>query len=117
MVAKFLDLNKSWSCLYGEKKNHENIDMDVAMGEWGPHSHKHKLNMADFILHMPPRFFARVFGNPAGDPVLLKSRGVTLLRDNVWPVHDCTREQSGSTFFSLASVKKDCWDPESLLPW
>ena len=37
--------------------------------------------MADFILHMPPRFFARVFGNPAGDPVLLKSRGVTLLRD------------------------------------
>ena len=30
---------------------------------------------------MPPRFFARVFGNPAGDPVLLKSRGVTLLRD------------------------------------
>ena len=35
-----------------------------------------------FILHMPPRFFARVFGNPAGDPVLLKSRGVTLLRDN-----------------------------------
>ena len=37
--------------------------------------------MADFILHMPLRFFARVFGNPAGDPVLLKSRGVTLLRD------------------------------------
>ena len=53
----------------------------VAMGEWGPHSHKHKLNMADFILNMPLRFFARVFGNPAGDPVLLKSRGVTLLRD------------------------------------
>ena len=51
------------------------------MGEWGPHSHKHKLNMADFILHMPLRFFARVFGNPAGDPVLLKSRRVTLLRD------------------------------------
>ena len=41
--------------------------------------------MADFILHMPPRFFARVFGNPAGDPVLLKSRGVTLLRDTTWP--------------------------------
>ena len=39
--------------------------------------------MADFILNMPLRFFARVFGNPAGDPVLLKSRGVTLLRDNV----------------------------------
>ena len=38
--------------------------------------------MADFILHMPLRFFARVFGNPAGDPVLLKSRGVTLLRDS-----------------------------------
>ena len=38
--------------------------------------------MADFILNMPLRFFARVFGNPAGDPVLLKSRGVTLLRDN-----------------------------------
>ena len=38
--------------------------------------------MADFILNMPPGFFARVFGNPAGDPVLLKSRGVTLLRDN-----------------------------------
>ena len=37
--------------------------------------------MADFILNMPPGFFARVFGNPAGDPVLLKSRGVTLLRD------------------------------------
>ena len=37
--------------------------------------------MADFILNMPLRFFARVFGNPAGDPVLLKSRGVTLLRD------------------------------------
>ena len=37
--------------------------------------------MATFILHMPLRFFARVFGNPAGDPVLLKSRGVTLLRD------------------------------------
>ena len=54
---------------------------NVAMGEWGPHSHKHKLNMADFILNMPLRFFARVFGNPAGDPVLLKSRGVTLLRD------------------------------------
>ena len=54
---------------------------DVAMGKWGPHSHKHKLNMADFILNMPLRFFARVFGNPAGDPVLLKSRGVTLLRD------------------------------------
>ena len=51
------------------------------MGELGPHSHKHKLNMADFILNMPPHFFARVFGNPAGDPVLLKSRGVTLLRD------------------------------------
>ena len=32
-------------------------------------------------------FFARVFGNPAGDPVLLKSRGVTLLRDNDDP-HD-----------------------------
>ena len=32
MVAKFLDLNKSWSCLYGEKKNHENIDMyDLCM--------------------------------------------------------------------------------------
>ena len=30
---------------------------------------------------MPLRFFARVFGNPAGDPVLLKSRGLTLLRD------------------------------------
>ena len=56
--------------------------MIVAMGEWGPHSHKHKLNMADFILNMPLRLFARVFGNPAGDPVLLKSRGVTLLRDN-----------------------------------
>ena len=56
----------------------------VAMGEWGPHSHKHKLNMADFILNMPLRFFARVFGNPAGDPVLLKSRGVTLLRDSGW---------------------------------
>ena len=53
----------------------------VAMGELGPHSHKHKLNMVDFILNMPLRFFARVFGNPAGDPVLLKSRGVTLLRD------------------------------------
>ena len=52
------------------------------MGEWGPHSHKHKLNMADFILNMPLRLFARVFGNPTGDPVLLKSRGVTLLRDN-----------------------------------
>ena len=52
------------------------------MGEWGPHSHKHKLNMADFILNMPLRFFARVFGNPAGDPVLLKSRGETLLRDS-----------------------------------
>ena len=37
--------------------------------------------MADFILNMPLRFFARVFGNPAGDPALLKSRGVTLLRD------------------------------------
>ena len=37
--------------------------------------------MADFILNMPPGLFARVFGNPAGDPVLLKSRGVTLLRD------------------------------------
>ena len=37
--------------------------------------------MADFILNTPLRFFARVFGNPAGDPVLLKSRGVTLLRD------------------------------------
>ena len=37
--------------------------------------------MADFILNMPPHFFARVFGNPVGDPVLLKSRGVTLLRD------------------------------------
>ena len=37
--------------------------------------------MADFILNMPLRLFARVFGNPAGDPVLLKSRGVTLLRD------------------------------------
>ena len=53
----------------------------VAMGEWGPHSHKHKLNMTDFILNMPSPFFARVFGNPVGDPVLLKSRGVTLLRD------------------------------------
>ena len=59
----------------------KSIGLTVAMGEWGPHSHKHKLNMADFILHMPLRFFARVFGNPAGDPVLLKSRGVTLLRD------------------------------------
>ena len=39
--------------------------------------------MADFILNMPLRFFARVFGNPAGDPVLLKSRGVTLLRDTL----------------------------------
>ena len=39
--------------------------------------------MADFILHMPLRFFARVFGNPAGDPVLLKSREVTLLRDTL----------------------------------
>ena len=46
-------------------------------------SHKHKLNMADFILNMPPGLFARVFGNPAGDPVLLKSRGVTLLRDKL----------------------------------
>ena len=39
--------------------------------------------MADFILNMSLRFFARVFGNPAGDPVLLKSRGVTLLRDSL----------------------------------
>ena len=38
--------------------------------------------MADFILNMPLSFFARVFRNPAGDPVLLKSRGVTLLRDS-----------------------------------
>ena len=45
------------------------------------HIHTNKLNMADFILHMPLSFLARVFGNPAGDPVLLKSRGVTLLRD------------------------------------
>ena len=27
VVAKFLDLNKPWSCLYGGKKKHENIDM------------------------------------------------------------------------------------------
>ena len=39
--------------------------------------------MADFILNMPLRLFARVFGNPAGDPVLLKSRGVMLLRDTL----------------------------------
>ena len=37
--------------------------------------------MADFILNMPSHLFARVFGNPAGDPMLLKSRGVTPLRD------------------------------------
>ena len=59
------------------------VGLSVAMGEWGPHSHKHKLNMADFILNMPLRFFARVFGNPAGDPVLLKSRGVMLLCDTL----------------------------------
>ena len=59
------------------------VGLSVTMGEWGPHSHKHKLNMADFILNMPLRFFARVFGNPAGDPVLLKSRGVMLLRDTL----------------------------------
>ena len=39
--------------------------------------------MADFILNMPLCFFARVFGNPAGDPLLLKSRVVTLLRDSM----------------------------------
>ena len=44
--------------------------------------------MADFILNMPLRFFARVFGNPAGDPVLLKSRGVTLLRDKASQTSD-----------------------------
>ena len=43
--------------------------------------------MADFILNMPLRLFARVFGNPAGDPVLLKSRGVTLLRDTLNSVY------------------------------
>ena len=37
--------------------------------------------MADFILNIPLSFFARVFGNPAEDPVLVQSRGVTLLRD------------------------------------
>ena len=52
----------------------------------------HKLNMADFILHMLPRFFARVFGNSAGDPVLLKSRGVTLLRDSVQPGETTSRK-------------------------
>ena len=38
-------------------------------------------------------------------------------------VHDCTQEQNGSPYFSsivrmqlAASVKKDCWDPEILLP-
>ena len=49
--------------------------------------------MADFILNMPLRLFARVFGNPAGDPVLLKSRGVTLLRD--------TPGQASFFFFGL----------------
>ena len=48
--------------------------------------------MVDFILNMPVSFFARVFGNPAGDPVLVKSRGVTLLRDSI----------------SKLSRKKDC---------
>ena len=54
------------------------------MSRWASedHIHTNKLNMADFILNMPSHLFARVFGNPAGDPVLLKSRGVTLLRDN-----------------------------------
>ena len=43
-----------------------NKEAGVAMGEWGPHSHKHKLNMADFILNMPPGFFARVFRESRG---------------------------------------------------
>ena len=42
--------------------------------------------MADFILNKPSHSFARVFGNPVGDPVLLKSRGVTLLRDTVYGI-------------------------------
>ena len=41
------------------------------------------------------------------------------------PVQDCTQEQNGSHyFFSQRStmqmaifVRKDCWDPENLLPW
>ena len=55
----------------------------LSVSRWASedHIHRNKLNMADFILNMPLRFFAHVFGNPAGDPVLLKSRGVMLLRD------------------------------------
>ena len=44
-----------------------------------------------------------------------------------FPVHDCTREEKVALFFNrstmqmavlqLVSVKKDCWDPEILLPW
>ena len=42
-----------------------------------------------------------------------------------FPVQDCTREQNGSQHFFFqrstmqmaVSVKKDCWDPQILLPW
>ena len=45
-----------------------------------------------------------------------------------FPVHACTQEQNGSkpilrlafhwsTNQVAVSVKKDCWDPEILLPW
>ena len=50
---------------------------------------------------MPLRFFSRVFGNPAGDPVLLKSRGVTLLRDTV-QAYRC-RTVSSSVHWKLVS--------------
>ena len=58
--------------------------------------------MVDFILNMPLRLFARVFGNPAGDPVLLKSRGVTLLRD--------TDSQLDMPLHSVFGVCIVCWE-------
>ena len=68
MVAKFLDLNRPWSCKYGRKK--DKIDTD-------------------------------------------------------FPVHDCTKEQNCSGYFSPIGrqckwpplSKKDCWVPGIMLPW
>ena len=50
---------------------------------------------------MPLRFFARVFGNPAGDPVSLKSRGVTLLRDTATQIENFL-------FISLRAILNVC---------
>ena len=79
------------------------------LSRWASEDHIHTIiNSTWRILFSTslPIPFSRVFGNPAGDPVLLKSRGVTLLRDTFQPLKGTT---SNSVFYKgVSSGSQTC---------